>query len=73
VAAFREISLSKLRKYLLFLSSEIQANPFVTYFILLYTYGLFNDAVNSSDYKASNGRMIMNNELETIGKEAAVA
>jgi hypothetical protein len=31
----------------------------------------FNDTVSSSDYVASNGRMI--NELERIWKEAVVA
>jgi hypothetical protein len=34
---------------------------------------LFNDAFSSSDYVASNESMILNNELEWMWKEAAVA
>jgi hypothetical protein len=41
--------------------------------IYLFIYGLFNDAISSSDYIASNNRMVLNNELEWIWKEAAVA
>jgi hypothetical protein len=37
-----------------------------------FIYSLFNDAFNSSDYIASNERMIVNNELERIWKEAVV-
>jgi hypothetical protein len=36
-----------------------------------FIYGLFNDAVSSSDYIQSNDRAI--NELEAMGKEASVA
>jgi hypothetical protein len=37
----------------------------------LFIYGLFNDAVNTSDNTTSNDRMI--NELERMRKEAVVA
>jgi hypothetical protein len=40
-------------------------------FILIYN--LFNDAFSISDYIASNERMIVNNELERMWKEAVVA
>jgi hypothetical protein len=42
-------------------------------FALLFTYNLFNAAFNISDYIASNERMIVNNELERMWKEAVVA
>jgi hypothetical protein len=35
--------------------------------------GLFNDAVNRSDYIASNDRMVLFNELERMWKEVVVA
>jgi hypothetical protein len=41
--------------------------------IYLFLYSLFNDAFIISDYTASNERMIANNELERMWKEAAVA
>jgi hypothetical protein len=34
--------------------------------------GLFNDAFSISDYASSNERMIVNNELEMMWKEAVV-
>jgi hypothetical protein len=40
-------------------------------YLFLFVCGLFNDAVSSSDYVASNDRMI--NELEWIWKDAIVA
>jgi hypothetical protein len=39
--------------------------------LLLLLSGLFHDAVSISDYVMSNGRMMVNNELERIWKEAA--
>jgi hypothetical protein len=39
-------------------------------FIYLFIHVLFNDAVSSSDYTASNDRMI--NKLEMIWKEAVM-
>jgi hypothetical protein len=42
-------------------------------FIYLFICSLFNNACSSSDYIASNERMIVNYELEMTLKEAAVA
>jgi hypothetical protein len=39
----------------------------------LFIYSFFNGAFSSSDYVASNERMIVNNELERTWKEAVVA
>jgi hypothetical protein len=39
----------------------------------LFICSLFNDAFSISDYTASNERMIVNNELERMWKEAVVA
>jgi hypothetical protein len=39
----------------------------------LFIYSLFNDAFIISDYIASNERMIVNNELESMWKEAVMA
>jgi hypothetical protein len=41
-------------------------------YIGLFIYCLFNDAVSSSDYVASNGRTILNTELEGTWKEAVL-
>jgi hypothetical protein len=41
-------------------------------FIYLFIYSLFNDAFSVSDYIASNERMLVNNELERMWKEADV-
>jgi hypothetical protein len=41
-------------------------------FNYLFICGLFNDTVSSSDYIASNDRVITNNEQERIWKEAVV-
>jgi hypothetical protein len=41
--------------------------------IYLFTYSLFNDAFSSSHFIASNERIIVNNELERMWKEAVVA
>jgi hypothetical protein len=38
----------------------------------LYIYGLFNDAVCSSDYIASDDRTVVNDEWKRMRKEAAV-
>jgi hypothetical protein len=35
--------------------------------VVVVAYGLFNDAVSSRDYKASNYRAIMNYELKVFG------
>jgi hypothetical protein len=44
-------------------------------FLSLFIYSLFNDAFSISNYTASNERMrmIVNNELERMWKEAVVA
>jgi hypothetical protein len=39
----------------------------------LFIYSLFNDAFSSSDYVTSNERIIVNNELERMWKEAVMA
>jgi hypothetical protein len=39
----------------------------------LFIYSLLNDFVSSSDYIESNKRIIVNNEMERIWKEAVVA
>jgi hypothetical protein len=39
----------------------------------LFIYSLFNDNFSISDYIASNEKMIVNNELERMWKEAVVA
>jgi hypothetical protein len=41
--------------------------------VILFIYSLFNEAFSISDYIASNERMIVNNELERMRKEAVVA
>jgi hypothetical protein len=41
--------------------------------MFIFIYSLFNDAFIISDYIVSNERMIVNNELERMWKEAAVA
>jgi hypothetical protein len=40
---------------------------------LLFIYDLFNDAVNSSGYLVSIGRMISERELEKMWEETSVA
>jgi hypothetical protein len=40
---------------------------------ILFIYSLFNNTFGSSDCIASNGRMIVNNELESMRKEVVVA
>jgi hypothetical protein len=42
-------------------------------YIYLFFYDVFNNAFSNLDYIESNGRMIVNNELERMRKEAAVA
>jgi hypothetical protein len=57
-------------------TSRIQsrsANHLATNFCVYFVCSLFNDAFSSADYIASNKRMIVNNELENIWKEAVVA
>jgi hypothetical protein len=39
----------------------------------LFIYSLFNDTFSSSDYTASNERIIVNNELESLWKKAVMA
>jgi hypothetical protein len=41
--------------------------------IYLFTYGLFNDAVTSSDLRHRTVRLFVLNELERMWKEAVVA
>jgi hypothetical protein len=41
--------------------------------IYLFICAAFNDAFSSSDYAASNERMIVNNELESMWKESVEA
>jgi hypothetical protein len=40
---------------------------------LFFIYDLFNDAFRILDYTALNGRMILNNELERMWKEAVIS
>jgi hypothetical protein len=39
----------------------------------LFIYSLFKNAFSSSDYIASNERIMVNNELERMWKEAVIA
>jgi hypothetical protein len=41
--------------------------------ILCFTFCLLNNSVNSSDYEASTTRRLLNDKLERIWKEMAVA
>jgi hypothetical protein len=41
--------------------------------IYLFIHSLFHDAFSISDYIVSNERMIVNNEMERLWKEAVVA
>jgi hypothetical protein len=52
-------------------SASLQIPRFSCSFLFIYS--LFNDAFSSSDYTASSEKMIVNNELERIWKEAVVA
>jgi hypothetical protein len=47
----------------------------MTHYTSLFIYSLFNDAFSVSDYTVSNERMrmIVNNELERMWKEAVMA
>jgi hypothetical protein len=56
-------------------ASRLQINRNVGSCLILFIYSLFNDAFSSSDYTASNERMrmIVNNELERMWKEAVLA
>jgi hypothetical protein len=47
--------------------------PLRNVYIYLFICGLFNDAASNSNCMASNDRIIVNNELERIWKEAVVA
>jgi hypothetical protein len=42
-------------------------------YLYLFICSLFNDAANNSYYVALNDRIVVNNELERIWKEAVVA
>jgi hypothetical protein len=44
----------------------------MTTFVSINIYSLFNDAFSSSDYIASDERMIGNNESESMWKEVVV-
>jgi hypothetical protein len=54
-------------------SNEFWSRKNFYLFIYLFIYSIFEDVFNSSDYVAPNERMIVNNELERICKEAIVA
>jgi hypothetical protein len=64
------ITLFDIQKILIVNGLSVNVNPITKN---LFVYSLFNDVFSISDYIASNERMIVNNELGRMWKEAVVA